>query len=276
MKTVYISDLDGTLLNSDCKLSEETKRGLNKIIESGTAFTFATARSPVSANKIFGEINMNLPCILMNGVLIYDLSTHKYVKSENFCVEAVAGIISEIRKNKLTAFVYELCDNEFMTYYENLEQPQMHEFYQSRVEAYGKRFTKVESIESISKDGIIYFTLLYPHDVLKPVNDAVKKLDGVRTAFYQDIYSNGMWYLEIFSSSANKAEGVRFIREMGGYDRVVSFGDNLNDLPLFEASDVRCAVENAVADIKAKADVIIDSNNDNGVVRYILSQTESE
>ena len=50
MNTLYVSDLDGTLLNSDVKISENSKNIINTLIDKGMNFTVATARSLVSAS----------------------------------------------------------------------------------------------------------------------------------------------------------------------------------------------------------------------------------
>ena len=59
------------------------------------------------------------------------------------------------------------------------------------------------------------------------------------------------------------------LKKIAGCDRVVAFGDALNDLPLFQASDECYAVANAVRELKAAATGIIASNNEDGVVRWL-------
>ena len=87
-------------------------------------------------------------------------------------------------------------------------------------------------------------------------------------AFYLDVY-NGEWYLEVFSHKASKYNAVRFIREKYGFERVVAFGDNLNDLSMFEAADVKVAVGNAREELKAAADIVIGPNTEEGVARWL-------
>jgi len=86
---------------------------------------------------------------------------------------------------------------------------------------------------------------------------------------YEDIYNQGLWYLEVFNELASKKSAVEYLRETFGYERIVGFGDNLNDLPMFEACDVRVAVENARAEVKAAADHICAANHDDGVVKWL-------
>ena len=56
---------------------------------------------------------------------------------------------------------------------------------------------------------------------------------------------------------------------MWGCDKVISFGDAVNDIPMFEISDEAYAVENAVEELKAVADGIIESNENDGVAKWL-------
>ena len=61
------------------------------------------------------------------------------------------------------------------------------------------------------------------------------------------------------------------LKAISGADRVVAFGDNINDIPMLREADVAVAVENAVPEVKRIADVIIGPNTTDAVPRFILS-----
>lgn len=62
-KTLYISDLDGTLLNSDKEITTYTRDTLNKLMAGGLQFSIATARTASSAVKILSGLNINVPVV---------------------------------------------------------------------------------------------------------------------------------------------------------------------------------------------------------------------
>ena len=70
--TLYISDLDGTLLTSSGKMKPRAEEMLNDMIENGLNFTYCTARSINSAGNLMKNVKISLPVILQNGVFIYD------------------------------------------------------------------------------------------------------------------------------------------------------------------------------------------------------------
>ena len=68
-RTLYVSDLDGTLLNSHSIVSDASARMLNTAIASGAHFTVATARTPATAIHLLSEIDMRLPGAVMTARL---------------------------------------------------------------------------------------------------------------------------------------------------------------------------------------------------------------
>ena len=83
---LFISDLDGTLLNGNAEVTEFTRDTLNRLMAKGLNFTAATARTLASAGKILSGLDLKLPVILMNGVLIYDMTEKKYVKINSLSI----------------------------------------------------------------------------------------------------------------------------------------------------------------------------------------------
>ena len=119
-------------------------------------------------------------------------------------------------------------------------------------------------------ESVFYFCYMDTHENIGRLHGEVAKISGLRIEMYHDIYSNGdLWYLEIFSGTASKFNAVLELKKMFGFDRIVSFGDNLNDLPLFRASDECYAVANAKDEVKAAATAVIGSNEDDGVARWL-------
>ena len=73
MKRIYISDLDGTLLNSQGYISDYTIKTINDLVERGMIFTYATARSLVSAAPVTKGLTKNLPLIIYKPALFKKL-----------------------------------------------------------------------------------------------------------------------------------------------------------------------------------------------------------
>ena len=269
MKTLYISDLDGTLLQQDVTLSEQTITTLNNLIDQGMLFSVATARSIASVKHILKDVRISVPIVLMNGVCIYDLSKSDYVNVETLPRKSIQALMELIEENQLKGFAYTIKDGVMSTYYEDLNNKALYDFYKERVDLYQKRFTQIEKFSSLSEEPLIYFSLANHKEKLEPVYRILEEIPELNCTFYKDNYSPDFWYLEIFSKSASKYHAVQYLRTHMGFDHIVCFGDNRNDLPLFEACDRRIAVGNAVTELKEKADLIIEKNYENGVANWL-------
>jgi Cof subfamily protein (haloacid dehalogenase superfamily) len=271
-KTLYLSDLDGTLLNRSAELSETTRAALNAMLAKGLHFSAATARTAASGLKILAGVQWNVPLILMNGVLAYDTMGQRYTRVLPINAKAVAGITRILKRLGVTGLLYQLEGGRQVTYYETLESEPLRAFVEERVHRYGKVFTQTDSFAGIPPENTVFFAIMDTESSIRRAYDALSPVPGISRLMYRDVYNDGIWYLELHSGKASKQSGVEYLREEYGYDRVICFGDNLNDLPMFAASDLRVAVANALPEVKAAADFICGSNEDDGVVRWIAER----
>ena len=99
-KTIYISDLDGTLLNRDSVLSDYSKAALNKLISSGVHFTVASGRTTDAAEILVAGIVLDVPIVTFNGVVIYDTKQKRYTKVYRLDTEAVGKTVSVLKSHK--------------------------------------------------------------------------------------------------------------------------------------------------------------------------------
>ncbi len=268
-KGLIISDLDGTLLDSDGKLSEYTIETLNRIMDCGVYFTFATARTIYSAKPITEGLRINVPCILNNGASVYDMQSGVYVKNNYIPQKTAEKILSAFRNNGVYCFVFRFENDMLVTCYDKITNELMQKYVDERKGQYEKPFRECNNLADEIDDKVIYINAMGDYETLLPVRNAVAEIDGADCAFYKDTYTDN-WFLETFSSEASKGNGLKFLREKYGFTKVVVFGDNLNDLSMFSQADVRIAVANAKPELKEKADLIIDTNDNNGVVKWII------
>jgi len=269
MKTLYISDLDGTLLTPNATLSNGTIVTMNKLLAEGLEFTCATARTPASVSYILAPLDIKVPAIMMNGVIIYNLDSKRYEKVEYLEEKYFETILNYMRDLNLKAFIYGIHNNNLSTYYESISNDAMNTFMMERVTRYNKIFTHVDSFDQITRKDVIYCLFLDKKNVLDPLYNLVKDMDEISCSYYKDVYFDDIYCLELFSKNATKYNGVKYIKETYGYDKIVAFGDNLNDIPMFQASDDCYAMSNAKPELKQIADEIIGSNKEDGVAAYL-------
>ena len=266
-RTLFITDLDGTLLNSQAELSDFTVNTINSLIEKGMYFTYATARTEYSAGSITERLNINVPCIVNNGAEIYDRLSGKYVRKSDIPIESAAKIIDAFAENDVGMFMFKFRGEKFGTCYTEKLNEYMRDYVETRSKT-AQPLWKCADFYSENDGSVVYLTSTGDYEKLLPIERIAASVKGLDHVFYEDTYT-GKYYLEIFSENASKANGLKFLREEYGFDKIVAFGDNLNDLSMFKAADVKIAVGNAKDELKKAADFVIGSNDDDGVARCL-------
>lgn len=275
MKRLFVSDLDGTLLNADAEITAYTANIINEAISKGMNFTISTARTPTTALKILYKLNLQLPVMLMNGAIIYDMKSKRYVKKEVLDEQIVMVLLGLIKVKGLNCFLYGLTDDEFYAYYDSVDSQSLNYFRNERIMKYDKKFTEVEDLSLVKNKNIVYCMLREPKEKLEGLYRELSVVKGVKASFYPDIYNSEYYMLEIYSDQASKENALNYIKKEGRYDSVTGFGDNLNDIGIFNACDYFYAVSNAHPDIRNMANAVIPSNEEQGVAKYIEQMMEA-
>lgn len=275
MKTLYISDMDGTLLQSNGKLSEYSKEKLNEFYQKGIPFAVATARSMVSATPLLEGVHFAAPIVLMNGVFVYDTETKKAVKYHEIEHSALQKILDCFYEKKLHPFMFLYGDDYKLSIkYTEFDNEGMKEFYDMRVDMLEGRFTQTDDLTNIEKgQHPVYVNYYALPQYLDEIVEKLKSIPEIDFAYYKDSYSED-WLVEIYSHTASKANGAREAARIVGAEKVTAFGDNLNDIIMLKGADTAVAVENAVPQVKEIADVIIGTNNEDSVVNFIAQNVD--
>ncbi len=276
MRRLFVSDLDGTLLNGQAKFSDYTLSTIKKGIENGLCFTISTARTPATALHILEPLQLQLPIMMMNGVLVYDMNTGEYIKKEVLSDSVVMVLLGLIKIKGLNCFLYGQTDNEFHAYYDSVDSKSLNYFRNERIMKYNAKFTEVEDLTIVCDKNIVYCVLREPKEKLAGLYRELSVVKGVKADFYPDVYDEEYYMLEIYSERASKKAAVDFLRQYGHYDSIIGFGDNLNDKGLYDACDYFYAVANAHPEIQNMAHSIIPSNEEDGVARYIEQLMQQE
>lgn len=273
MKTLFLSDLDGTLLNSDAQLSEFSKTGLNKLIENGVLFSVATARTFATVVDMFQDVNLNIPFILMNGVVIYDPVCKKNVIVHSIDKEQAQMVLECYKMQNRTPMLYFMRDDHIEIIYPDTDNPYIKQYVSQRDDLKRKVFICQDNYKFKKNDNLIYIVTLDKYENISEVYNNISVKSKLTSMFYIDNYTD-CYFLETFSQGVSKSTGAQQLKEYLGVDKIVAFGDNLNDIPLFKIADESYAVSNAHEELKKIATGVIDSNNNDAVVRYLLKRED--
>lgn len=268
-KVLYVTDLDGTLLNRHDSVNPFSIQAINTLVENGMLFTYATARSLVSASKVTRGLSTNIPVIAYNGTFIFQPSTGEILSQESFTEEERKYVREVLTRHKISPMVYSFISGiEKVSWIPQFENDGIRRYLSVRQG--DRRFRPVENDGQLYEGEVFYYTCIGEKEELEPVYGIFSKDSRYRCTMQQELYRPEYW-CEIMPALATKSNAIKKLKEMWGCTKVISFGDAVNDIPMFQISDECYAVNNAVDELKSLATGVIQSNEDDGVAKWLLA-----
>ena len=273
MKTLFVTDLDGTLMRSDLTVSDFSVNTINSLVEQGISFTYATARSIVSARTITSELKLKLPVITRNGAVLADNNTGNIFEKFLFSkaeVELLKELITELPKAGFVSCYFG--DDMIKTFADTKHTLGL----QGYLDYYkdDPATVIVPDLNGMFRGDPGYVTMIGEKDEIEPIYKKASEYKGWECIFQKDIYRDEYW-LEICPQNCTKAKSILKLKEEYGFDRLVVFGDSVNDLPMFKIADESYAVSNAIEELKVQATKVIGSNEEDAVAKFLIDYLDS-
>ena len=270
---LYVSDLDGTLLDTHGDFPKAWAARLNRMIDRGLKFTIATARNYDSTHPILRDVELQLPVILFNGAYLTHFETGEILDQSNFIAPQVVDALLEMTQQLgMDPFVYTYDERPYL-YYRNAGNEGSQGYLKS-LEGDG-RLRYVEEYEFGEDERIAGFLLIDRPAALEPVYRSLKERfpEDLNLYFAKDIARPRFHWLQMFHHHADKGKMLRKLaRHLDiPLSQIVVFGDYLNDLEMFEIAGKSIAVANALPEVQEAAHQVIGSHAEGAVLDYLES-----
>jgi len=249
-----VSDVDGTLVNKDKRVTPLTREAIKTFQESGGSFTLATGRIERSAIPFCRDLDIRIPVILYNGARIVDPLTEEVLWEKSLHKEDLDRALELRSKYSFDYLIY------------------------SDGEAYV--FERSDSVKLFEKgDG--YKSILITDPLMFCEREVTKILmigdnslfPGFRNDFNGTrknpaaLVQSESNYLEILPPGVNKGTALDKLQKILGLKRenIVCFGDNMNDIEMLQNAGTGIAMGNALSAVKEAADIVTSDHNNDGV-----------
>lgn len=258
---LVVSDFDDTLLRNDMTVSEATKEAIDNLKKAGGYFAICTGRMFQSIRREALKIGLKGYIMSYQGALISDIETGETILNTSMKCEDALKICR----------VFESVGAYYQAYIDDtLYVPEINEktnYYTSicNVKAVDVGCPLSKFVESVRKPVVKLLAITDPEFAKKFIVEYNKK----EPDFLFNISKPG--FIEVISRKASKGIAVKSLCDILGIDisESIAVGDSLNDLPMIETAGLGVAVANAIDEVKARADVVTASNDDDGVRRII-------
>lgn len=257
-------DMDGTLLNSKKELLEETKQYFKEFHTKGTdtLLVLCTGRPETGIRpylKDLGYLEENHYIVSQNGANIYESQTGKRIMDAFVDSEKIQKWIEFGKKHEVSVM------GAGVDYYYSIDQDptEWMEFDVNIVNGSMKRITKEESLST----DFYKLLLLGDEEQLNEFETVIPK--EWRDEFY--VVRSQKYLVEVLKKGVNKAFGLEKLAAKLNIkpSEIAAIGDAANDIEMLEYAGLAIAMGNASKEVKAIADIVTDTNENNGVIKAI-------
>jgi Cof subfamily protein (haloacid dehalogenase superfamily) len=271
---VIIMDVDGTLTNSEKKITEKTKNALIRAQEEGVILVLASGRPTSGLMDYAKELKMDEHhglLVSFNGAKVVECQTNKLLFNEAMSVKEGQAVLEHMKKFDVKPMIdkddYLFVNDVYNCNVQYKDKP----FNVIQYESRGGKFKLCE------KDDLAAFAD-YPLNKILTAGDPEYLKENYEEMMepFKDTLScmfTGPFYFEFTAKGIDKAKALDTVLIPMGYkkEEMIAFGDGHNDASMVKYAGIGIAMANAVEDLKEIADEVTLSNEDDGIA-YALSK----
>ena len=254
MKRIVFSDLDGTLITSDLRITPATLGAVRGLKENGIPFVIVSARSPRGIESVMKEYGIQCPVIAFNGALILD-ENREHIYTKGIPKDKAAAIIDFMERGGYdTAWCVYAFDQWLV---KDVTDPRI-EGEMSAVKAEARNGT----VRDVAGEEV--------HKIMCICNpkESLRLEKDLKAAFPEEtVVRSSDILIEIVHGAVSKSAAVeRFCRRLGlTPEQAVAFGDNDNDVDMLECVGTGILMGNAREELKRRIPWVTMSNNSDGI-----------
>ena len=251
------SDLDGTLLNDDGRLSPRTVAAVKAAVKAGFQMVLASGRPPRTVQPIADQLGLTNLAVCSNGAILYDLHKREVVENRHVPRETLKNIILRLKEHEPS-----VC---FATEHGHHVGTEPHF---PRPDTWVSGIApKIGDIDVLCADDVIKLAIHHPDHAVETLAELVRAVVGNELS----VTFSGMHFVEVAAAGVSKAIGLAAVCKRLGVDpqHVVAFGDMPNDLAMLSFVGRGVAVGNAHPDVMAEGYETTATNDADGVAQVI-------
>lgn len=211
----------------------------------------------------------------MTGGALFDFQNSRITNARFMAPATAAELVARWRKSGLSTFMYTLNADTGMleVYHIGPMSEREQQFVDERIHTPHKRFfippNGDSELPSDLSNVMLFFGLQPTEPARKFYSETIAEVQNIVPQIYHDIFGKEIAEVEFFPKDVSKASALEKLASDLYADRLIVFGDNINDIPMMRLADEAIAVENAVDEVKAIATDIIGHHNTDAVAKFI-------
>ncbi len=267
-------DIDGTLIKNNGTVSKRTKEAIKKAEKKGVKICLNTGRNVHNTKKIAKAAGLVAPFLAIDGAVVYDPIKNKAIDQKFIPKDILADMLAEVRKENL---YIEFCT--FDKYIKFVPSKELNKFSYGGVpeslsgrlsDYFFKNLRHIKNVDKIINSNLVVNMFLFAgrKETTYKVRDILKSKNYDDVVVRDDLWDG---YVFVVPKGSNKANGAKYLCDMYNIDmsEVIAIGDQMNDVDIIRESGLGVAMDNGHKEIKAIADYVTLSNEEDGVAHVI-------
>jgi Cof subfamily protein (haloacid dehalogenase superfamily) len=261
--SLLLSDVDGTLVTKDKRLTPATLEAVRRLGERGILFAITSARPPRGLQHLIDALHITTPVAGFNSGMIVDASQH-VLREQPLDADVTRRVIGMLEARHIDIWFFS--GNDWLV----KDPAGVYVAHEERTIGYGP--TEVTNFEKAFGTATKIVGVSADFPMLAECEAEMRALLGAQAS----VALSQSYYLDITHTAANKGSAVLALADLTGIStaHIATIGDMSNDVAMFEKSGFSIAMGNATDAVKAKAKATTDTNENDGfakaVERYIL------
>ena len=243
---LFISGVDDTLLDGKEELSDFSRIELNRMLGDGANFTVSTMRTSASVIDALGDIQWNLPLIIMDGAALYDMKEQRYLKTVPLDRDFVKDLRTFFVGHGMNCFVNIVIDEILVIAYQELKNEAEKKLFHDLRRSPYRNYVKADLDQA---GDVVYLMAIEKKEKMDAVYDELLRLPfagALKVLYYPSTNYPGYMYLKIYDKMATREHMAMYLRDKTGLRKTLTFGS-----------------------IQGKYDIVVKNNDGNQVVRTL-------
>lgn len=264
-------DIDGTLVNSRNELTDATRSAVLRAQQAGVQVALATGRRYSRVLPLVEPLQLNLPLITASGALIKRAEDHATIYRAEFAPGVLADCLAMIDRAGYEAVVYADTFDQGFDYYCATRQPRRAEMAEFLDRNSGCERIAPRLITDPPPGVFALFAMATRDEMLALAEDLERKLRGELYVHVLRSPRYSGFMCEIAPAGVSKWTGILHLAEAWNIaaEEICAAGDDVNDIPMIRAAGLGVAMGNALDVVKAAADRIAPTHDDDGLVQVV-------
>ncbi len=270
---LVVSDMDGTLLGPDKRVSNVTREAIARAERAGLRFSICTGRIQTMTEYYLGNLQLTTPVITANGALIWDPAGRRALWDQPMDEEELLSLLLFCREHRLDYCALTMGTSYFAP--DSVRRKRFEQYNEiARAGGFAPMSLALFDDAFACVRGQKVYKVLVNELLPGQLAAACSFIDTLKTIRYT---SSEDRLLDIADRNVSKGEGLRRLAHLLGIpaDDVCAVGDYDNDIPMLLASGFPVAMANGCEAIRNVAEFVTKANTEDGVA-YLLGQLLSE